>query len=164
MQSKTHTRTSSSDVMKLANETIAACTDNTMEAELLRKKCTRALYKALGDPTPADFPDAFKTAGAWTFTKLPGYTTNMRTFTKQEMEEWNRSPVEYRIERPSKTKQHIIECYVRDGWHVQVQAYNVICTKFVQHPRYPQLAVFFYASRDVARYEYILEKPNAQDD
>lgn len=150
----------SPDVMTLVNELITACTDNTMEAEMLRKQCTRKLYAILGEPMPKDFPSEFETAEASFFTKQHGYTNSLQALTRDEMLQLNTKPTTWGIKYPSRTKEQIIERYTRDGWHCTVQAYNVLCYKYAPHPRFPHVWVCFISTRDTARYEYVLERPN----
>ena len=54
-------------------------------------------------------------------------------------------------------KMEIVEDYTRAGWHCRVQAYNVMCNKFVKHPKIDNLWVGFYSSRDCNKYEYVIE-------
>ena len=159
-----HTQDTSQDVMKLVNTITTSCTQNTMEAELLRKKCARELYKLLGEPTEEDFPDEFKTAGAWRFTKQQGYTSHIQILKPEFMRAMNNTGTDWHIKRPSQTKVAIIERYTRDGWHSTVYSMNVICTKYTKHPRFKDVWIEFYSSRDCAKYEYVLEKHDEEDD
>lgn len=131
--------------------------NNTMEGELLRPKYIRMLYKQLGDPKKSDFIDEFK--HAYRFVKMAGYTKYIGIMTKSAMEAQNKAPTIWRIQRASMTKVNIVEDYTRDGWSCEVQAYNVLCNKYVKHPKYEGIWVRFYSSRDCAKYEYILEMP-----
>ena len=164
MSTTTSTQDTSPDVMTLVNAITTSCTQNTMEAELLRKQCVRKLYKLLGDPTEEDFPDEFKTAGAWRFTKQPGYTSHIQIEKPEFMRAMNNADTDWHIKRPSQTKIAIVERYARGGWHSTVHSMNVICTKYVKHPRFKDVCVEFYSSRDCARYEYVLEKHDEEDD
>lgn len=139
---------------KIADTLMTLANDTSMEATLLTRKLTRNLYKELGSPTKDDFPDAYKHAGCWR--KHAGYTTSINTVTTDEMHTHNNAPTRYCIKRPSETKQRIVETYTRDGWNVTVQAYNVMCTRYIRHPKYDNLAVRFYVSRDCAKYSYVI--------
>ena len=127
----------------------------TIEGELLKKKFIRELYKQIGEPTKAEFPSEFKYAGY--YKKVDGYTTGMAYLTKERMNAENRKPTIWCINRPSQTKINIERSYSRDGWSCTVQAYNVICVKYVKHPRYDNIWVRFRNTRDCATYEYIIE-------
>lgn len=130
--------------------------NETIEGELLKKKMIRQLYKLVGEPKEEDFPGEFKTAGrCWK--KREGYTTMIGIRTERGMKNYNSWDTEWNIERPSRTKVEIVEEYVRAGWHCRVQAYNVMCSKYVKHPRYDNLWVDFYSSRDCNKYEYVIE-------
>lgn len=128
----------------------------TMEGELLKKKMIRQLYKLLGEPTKEDFEDEMKPAGTW-WEKISGYTTWMSMMTENKMEMENNAPTEWNVQRPSRTKMEIVENYTRHGWHCRVQAFNVMCNKYVKHPRYKNIWVRFYSSRDCNKYEYVIE-------
>ena len=124
---------------------------DTQEAQILRDtpKQVRRLYAALGEPTESEFP------GVHNLTPNPQRTapyTRLRTITAQEMRQ---EPVDYRIQRPSDTKTHIIDRYYADGWSIRVLAYNVMCSKYIRSTSYPHLAVRLTASRDKATYEYV---------
>lgn len=146
--------------VKAAVETCVArlreCSSNpdAIESKLAARKHIRGLYSLLGDPTRDDFPEIFETSGAYGFTRRPGYTTGICVYNISDF--WQK-PVDYSIQRPSKTKQRIVHRYYDARWDVAVQAYNVICTKLMQHPRFPDIAVRFYSSRDCARYEYLIK-------
>lgn len=128
----------------------------TIEGELLRKRLIRELYKQLGDPTEEDFGKEMKPAGIY-WRKMPGYTTSIEFVRdKGYIHQYNNGPNDWRINKASETKVRIVEEYNRNDWHAQIQAYNVICTKYVQHPKYKDILVFFYASRDCNRYEYVI--------
>lgn len=130
--------------------------NTTMEGELLKRKLIRQLYKELGKPTEEDFPDEYNTAGrCWS--KHSGYTTYIGYATERQMQASNSYSTEWNVNRPSRTKVDIVEDYVRHGWHCRVQAYNVLCTKYVKHPRYDNIWVEFYSSRDCNKYAYVIE-------
>lgn len=130
--------------------------NHTMEGQLIKPKLIRELYKQLGTPTEEDFPDEYKIAGrCWK--KLSGYTTDIGTSTAQCMQAHNSESVQWYIQRPSMTKVQIVEEYTRANWNCTVQAYNVLCDKYVKHPRYDNIWVRFYSSRDCNKYEYIIE-------
>ena len=74
------------------------------------------------------------------------------------MKAHNRTPTLWRIKSASITKVKIVEEYTREGWTCDVGGFNVECMKYVKHPRYKNIWVKFYVSRDCARYEYVLEK------
>lgn len=128
----------------------------TMEGELLKKKMIRQLYKLVGEPKEEDFKDEFETAGRY-WKKHTGYTTFIQMTTEIKMLCENASTTEWNVERPSRTKMEIVEDYTRHGWHCRVQAYNVMCTKYVKHPKYDNIWVKFYSSRDCNKYEYVIE-------
>lgn len=127
-----------------------------LEGELLRKKLTRQLYTLLGVPSKEDFPDIYATAG-WGWKKHAGYTKYMDFMPEDAMLILNSEKTDWQIDRASMTKVRIVDEYVRAGWHCRVQAYNVICTKYVKHPRIDNLWVEFYSSRDCNKYEYVIE-------
>lgn len=129
--------------------------NETIEGELLTRKLIRELYKQLADPQEKDFPSEFQTAGRY-WKKVNGYTTDIRIMSQREMESVNNSPTYWNIVRPSMTKVHIVEDYTRNGWNCTVQAYNVMCVKYVKHPKYKNIWVRFYSSRDCNKYEYVI--------
>lgn len=131
--------------------------NETIEGRLLKPKLIRELYKQLGTPTEKDFPDECRVAGRY-WKKVNGYTLDIGTFSKEFMNASNNIGTDWRIQRASGTKMRIVEDYTRAGWHCQVQAYNVLCSKYVQHPKHKDIWVYFYSSRDCNRYEYIIEK------
>ena len=141
---------------KLAEILIKEDENNTIEGQLLKKKMIRELYKKIGEPEEKDFPDAYK--HAYKFKKFEGYTTDIFVSTKDMMENANKEPTTWHIKRPSMTKIRIEEEYTREGWHCDVQAYNVSCTKYIKHPKHEKIWVRFYVSRDCAKYDYVLEK------
>lgn len=130
--------------------------NTTMEGELLKRKMIRQLYTLLGKPTKEDFPDEFNTAG-YGWSKHAGYTTYIGYATERQMQASNAADTEWNVDRPSRTKIDIVEDYTRHGWHCRVQAYNVLCTKYVKHPRYDNVWVEFYSSRDCNKYAYVIE-------
>jgi len=131
--------------------------NKTIEGELLQKKLIRELYKQLGKPTEEDFKDIYEIAGrGWK--KFPGYTTWINIRTARMMEIDNNAPTTWRINRASMTKVNIVEEYTRAGWHCEVQSYNVLCGKYVKHPKYKNIWVYFYSSRDCNKYEYVIER------
>ena len=130
--------------------------EDTLEKKLLQKRMIRQLYKLVGVPKEEYFPNEYRIAGrCWT--KREGYTTWLGIMNKRTMEIENSAPTEWNIERPSQTKMEIVEEYTRDGWHCRVQAYNVMCYKYVKHPKIENLWVCFYSSRDCNKYEYVIE-------
>ena len=132
--------------------------NNTIEGELLQKRLIRELYKQLGDPQKEDFPQEFETAGVCRWSKSPGYTTWINIATARHMEIENGAPTNWEITYCSQTKRDIEDEDSRAGWHCTVQSYNVICTKYVKHPKYKNLWVLFYSSKDCSRYSYVIEK------
>ena len=132
--------------------------NHTIEGELLQKKLIRELYKQLGDPKKEDFPEEFEIAKVCGWSKFPGYTTWINIRTARMMEIDNNAPTTWRITYCSPTKRDIAEEYTRAGWHCEVQSYNVLCGKYVKHPKYKNLWVYFYSSRDCSRYEYVIER------
>lgn len=130
--------------------------NETIEGELLKRKLIRQLYKELGKPEEEDFPDEYKIAGrCWK--KHKGYTTYIEIKTEGEMYYKNNEVTNWHIERPSETKKRIVDDYICAGWHCEVQAYNVLCTKYVKHPKYENIWVEFYSSRDCNKYSYVIE-------
>lgn len=130
--------------------------NETIEGQLLKPKLIRELYKQLDTPSEEDFGEDMKPAGTY-WDKFPGYTKDVQIIDSEEhIKAYNASPNLWHINKASGTKVRIVENYNDNGWHATIHAYNVICTKYVKHPRYKNLAVFFYSSRDVNRYEYVL--------
>lgn len=127
----------------------------TMEEQLLRPKLIRELYKQLGAPKKEDFKEEFEIAGTY-WKKIAGYTTGIGLRTEEEMKD-NNLYTNWRIHRASETKMKIVERYTRAGWGCDVQAYNVVCDKYVKHPKYKDIWVRFYSSRDCNKYEYVIE-------
>lgn len=131
--------------------------NTTIEGELLRKRMIRQLYKLVGEPTEEDFPEEFKIAGrCWK--KFEGYTTGISILSENIMLIENAKPTGWGIARPSQTKREIVEKYTRAGWWCRVEAYNVMCSKYVKHPRYDNLWVEFYSSRDCNKYGLVIER------
>lgn len=129
--------------------------NETIEGQLIRTKLIRELYKQLGDPEEKDFPNEYKIAGrCWK--KIAGYTNEIGISCETAMLAHNNAQTIWCVERPSRTKVEIVEEYTRAGWSCTVQAYNVMCNKYVKHPRYKNLWVRFYSSRDCNKYEYII--------
>lgn len=132
--------------------------NETIEGQLIRTKLIRELYKQLGDPQEEDFKEEFKHGYYWD--KMRGYTTYIETLSELHMRTHNNRATDWNIKRPSETKREIVKDYEEDGWHCTVQAYNVLCSKYVKHPRYDNLWVYFYSSRDCNKYEYVIEVEN----
>ena len=130
--------------------------NETIEGQLLRKKLIRELYKQIGEPKEEDFKEEFKIAGTY-WKKFPGYTQDIDVETESYMKNVNKMPTIWNITYPSQTKIEIEKEYSEAGWHCEVQAYNVICRKYAKHPKYKNLWVRFYSSRDCNKYEYIIE-------
>lgn len=143
-------------VDELADKLTGKANSGNMEAELLKTYYIRELYKQLGDPQKEDFPSEFK--HAYRFVKMAGYTKDIGIMTKSAMEAQNNAPTQWCIKHASMTKMQIVEEYARDGWSCQVQSYNVLCDKYVEHPKHKKIWVRFYCSRDCAKYEYILRE------
>ena len=131
--------------------------NETIEGQLLKPKLIRELYKQLGRPTEEDFGKEMEPAGTY-WDKMNRYTKDICIFSKEFMNAYNNSPTDWRIQRASCTKMRIVEKYTQNGWHCTVYAYNVLCTKYVPHPKYKDVWVYFYSSRDCNKYEYIIEK------
>lgn len=148
------------ETQALIETLLANSTDGSIEAQMLRPKLMRQLYNTLGEPSQDDYPDVFLTTSACGFSKMEGYTTVVPVSSADAMRAHNTTPVLYHISRPSQTKTAIIERYLRDNWSITVQAYNVMCSKYVPHPRYEHVWVFFYVSRNCAKYRYVLESPD----
>ena len=137
------------DFLKKENE------NATIEGQLIKKQLIRMLYKKLGDPEEKDFPEEYKIAGrCWK--KVQGYTQDIEIHSKTYMKDENRAPTRWNIQRPSPTKVSIVEDYTRAGWSCEVQAYNVMCSKYVEHQKYKNVWVKFYSSRDCNKYEYVI--------
>lgn len=149
MKKKEYTVDELADFLKRENK------NKTIEGQLLEKKLIRELYNKIGTPEEKDFPDIYRTAGrCWK--KFPGYTTYINIRTARMMEIDNNAPTTWRITYASRTKVQIVEEYTRAGWHCEVQSYNVLCGKYVQHPKYKNIWVYFYSSRDCNKYEYVI--------
>ena len=89
--------------------------------------------------------------------KHAGYTTDIQFVRdKGYIKQHNNAPTEWYIKKASGTKIRIVENYTNNNWHCRVQAFNVICTKYVEHPRYKNVGVKFYSSRDCNKYEYFI--------
>ena len=130
--------------------------NETIEGQLLRRQLIRKLYKQIGEPREEDFPEECKIAGSY-WNKMSGYTNDIKIMTARNMEMENNSPTLWRITYPSPTKRELEDEYTRAGWSCEVQAYNVLCEKYVKHPRYENIWVRFYSSRDCNKYEYVIE-------
>lgn len=131
--------------------------NETIEGQLLRKKLIRELYKQLGTPTEEDFSKEMEPAGTC-WAKEDGYTTNIEIMEASHMNACNREGTNWHISYPSDTKRSIVRRYEDKGWHCSVGPYVVSCTKFVKHPKYENIWVLFRSTRDVNRYQYIIEK------
>lgn len=129
--------------------------EHIMERELLTRKMMRQLYKELGDPNPADYEGVGKYS--YRVNKVSGYTKWPNINTEDQLE-YMGGDVTYHISRPSETKQRIVENYTRDGWSCDVQAYNVLCDKYVKHKDYDNIWIRFISTRDCSKYEYVLVK------
>lgn len=131
--------------------------NETIEGNLLRSKAIRELYKLIGKPEEKDFPDEYRIAGrCWN--KHTGYTKYIEFSNKGSMLARNREETNWHISRASGAKVRIVEEYTRAGWHCRVLAYNVMCTKYVKHPKYENIWVCFYSSRDCNKYAYVIEE------
>lgn len=135
-----------------------------IEYEIAKPKLIRELYKVVGEPTQELFPEEFNVAGGC-WKKHSGYTTFINIFEgdkllKKDFIRKNNDNVEYRIKRPSQRKLDIAKDYMKNSWSVEYQAFNVICTKIVQHPLYKDILVNFYSSRDCNKYSLIVFKEN----
>lgn len=131
--------------------------NETIEGQLLQRQLIRALYKQVEAPGEKNFPDECELAGDY-WNKQRGYTTYIEMQTKRFMELDNNTSTRWCIKRPSIIKVEIVEDYTRAGWSCVVQAHNVICTKYVKHPKYDGLWVKFYSSRDCNKYELVIEE------
>ena len=127
--------------------------EHEMERELLTRKMLRQLYKELGDPHPADYEGVGN--HLYKVCKVSGYTKLPMVITKDKLKCIN-GDVDYRIKKPSETKQRIVEEYTKDGWSCMVQAYNVSCDIYVPHKDYDNLCIRFISTRDCSKYEYVL--------
>ena len=131
--------------------------NETIEGKLLRTKLIRELYKQLGTPTKEDFEKEMEPAGTY-WSKETGYTTNIEIMTASHMDACNKERTNWQIKYPSATKRQIVREYEDKGWHCSVGPYVVSCIKFVKHPKYKNVWVCFRSTRDVNRYQYIIEK------
>lgn len=129
--------------------------EHLVERELLTKKMLRQLYKELGDPKPADYEGVGN--HVYSVDKVSGYTKWPIIKTEYDLRYIN-GGVEYHINRPSETKQRIVENYRSDGWSCDVQAYNVSCVKYMKHKDYDNIWIRFISTRDCSKYEYVLVK------
>ena len=130
--------------------------NETIEGQLLKPKLIRELYTQLGDPKEEDFKDEYRIAGrGWR--KISGFTKDIEVHSEGWMKDDNRAPTRWHIQRASYTKVQIVEEYTRAGWSCEVQPYNVLCSKYVKHPKYDNVWVRFYSSRDCNKYEYVIE-------
>lgn len=127
--------------------------EHKMERELLIRKMLRQLYKELGDPSPADYEGVGN--HLYRVCKVSGYTKFPIVITRDKLKYIN-GGADYRIKKPSETKQRIVEEYARDGWSCLVQAYNVSCDIYVLHKDYDNLCIRFVSTRDCSKYEYVL--------
>ena len=131
--------------------------NETIEGQLLRTKLIRELYKQLGTPTEEDFGKDMEPAGTY-WAKENGYTTDIEIMTESHMNACNKERTNWNITYPSDTKCAIVRRYEDKGWHCSVGPYVVSCTKFVKHPKHEGIWVCFRSTRDVNRYQYIIEK------
>lgn len=124
-----------------------------MEKDLAMPKLMRSLYKELGDPDPADYEGVGKYL--YKVSKVSGYTKYPIVMSEDKLRYIN-GGVTYHINRPSETKQRIVENYTNDGWSCDVQAYNVACDKYMPHKDYDEVWIRFISTRDCSKYEYVL--------
>lgn len=150
VNNKIETETLVRNIVKIQNDK-----EHEMERELLTRKMMRQLYKELGDPNPADYEGVGKYL--YRVNKVSGYTKWPDIKLKYDLERIN-GDVVWNIRRPSETKQRIVADYLRDGWSCSVQAYNVLCNKYVKHKDYDNLWIRFISTRDCSKYEYVLVK------
>ena len=129
--------------------------EHLMERELLTRKMMRQLYRELGDPNPADYEGVGKYL--YSVSKVSGYTKFPIIKTEDQLKYIN-GDIVYHINRPSETKREIVENYLRDGWSCAVQAYNVLCDKYMKHKDYDNIWIRFISTRDCSKYEYVLVK------
>lgn len=132
-------------------------TENIMERDIALPKMLRQLYKAVGDPDPADYEGVGKYL--YRVSKVSGYT-KYPIVISEDKTRWINGDVTYHISRPSETKQRIVENYRSDGWSCDVQAYNVSCDKYMKHKDYDNLWVRFISTRDCSKYEYVFIREN----
>lgn len=130
-------------------------TENIMEREIALPRMLRQLYKALGKPDPKEYEGVGNHIRS--VDRISGYTKYPIVKTKDQLEYIN-GDVDYCINRPSETKLAIVESYRKDGWSCRVQAYNVLCDKYVPHKDYENIWIRFYSSRDCSKYEYVIVK------
>ena len=128
--------------------------DKIMEKELATPKLMRQLYKALGEPNIADYPDIYNHIRY--AKRVSGYTKYPSIHTKTYMNLEN-GCVRNRLKTMSAVKERIVDSYTSDDWSATVYAFNVICSKYVPHKDYPDtIWIEFTSTRDCSRYEYIL--------
>ena len=154
MANKKKTKLTIEEIVKFVKD---EAKNETIEGQLIKKQLARELYKQLGVPKEEDFRDIYAIAG-WGWKTIRGYTNEIETETEQWMKDQNRAFTRWCVERPSRTKCEIVDEYTRAGWSCVVQAYNVMCEKYVPHPKYKDVWVRFYSSRDCNKYEYIIER------
>lgn len=148
MANKIEIETLVRNIVKIQNDK-----EHEMERELLTSRMMRQLYKELGDPNPADYEGVGKYL--YKVSKVSGYTKWPDIKTEEQLEYMN-GDVVWNISRPSETKRSIVENYTRDGWSCVVQAYNVLCNKYVKHKDYDNIWIRFVSTRDCSKYEYVL--------
>lgn len=130
--------------------------NETIEGTLIKRKLIRELYKQLGDPAKEDFEKETYPAGTW-WGRFPGYTTDIQFIRDAGyIKQYNNAPNDWHIKKASDIKQRIVRNYNDNGWHATIQSHNVLCGKYVKHPRYKHLAVYFYSTRDCNKYEYVI--------
>lgn len=130
--------------------------NDTIEGKLLKRRLIKSLYTLAGEPEECDFPEEYNIAG-YGWKKHAGYTSDIDIKSENEMLWTNSMLTNWHIERASQTKVQIVERYRHAGWSCTVYAMNVICTKYVKHPKIDNLWVEFYSSRDCNRYRYVIE-------
>lgn len=142
------------ETAKQIAELLASDSTLEMEKQLALPKMMRKLYKELGKPNLPDYPDIYNHIGY--VDRIGGWTKYPIFLQIAEMKRMNSEPTDWRVKRPSSTKCRIVDEYIRDGWHCRVQAYNVLCGKFVKHKDYDNVWVHFMSTRDCSKFEYVI--------
>lgn len=151
------------EIETLAKKIVGMYTDQKcyLECTLMMPKLLRQLYKALGTPKPSDYEGVGN--HICQADRISGYTKCPYILTKSTLEHLG-GQVNYRIARPSEIKQRIVESYTSDGWDCEVQAYNVLCDKYVPHKDYDNIWIHFISTRDCSKYEYVLVREDQDEE
>lgn len=130
-------------------------TDKIMEKDIATPKLMRQLYKALGEPNIANYPDIYNHIR---YAKREQGYTKYPLIIEKSMLPYANKGIDNHLKKMSGAKERIVDSYSRDGWNCTVYAFNVICSKYVQHKDYTNIGIKFVSTRDTSRYEYVLLK------